>query len=273
MTDRYAVMGHPIGHSKSPQIHSLFAAQTGQDLSYQAIAVEPGRFPQAVTEFRRQGGKGLNITLPFKQEACTLADELSERARLAGAANTLVFRDTGAVFADNTDGAGLIQDLCVNHQVELEDRRLLVCGAGGAVRGILQPLIEQHPAGITIANRTVSRAQELIENFDSTVPLQAAGYDRLQGEKFDLVINATSLSLEDKVPPLPDGLLSDRGCCYDLMYADRQTSFCRWGQQQGAKLSVDGLGMLVEQAAESFLLWRGVRPQTQPVIARLRSGS
>ncbi len=271
MIDRYAVMGHPVSHSKSPKIHRLFAAQTNQRLRYDAIAVEPGHFPQAVTEFRGQGGKGLNITLPFKQEACALADRLSERARIAGAANTLVFNADGTLFADNTDGAGLLQDLRVNNKIQLGGKRLLICGAGGAVRGILQPLIEQQPAAITIANRTVSRARQLADAFSTEIPLQVSDYAGLQGDTFDLVINATSLSLENKVPPLPDGLLAEQAACYDLMYSDHQTSFCRWAESQGATLALDGLGMLVEQAAESFLLWRGVRPQTQEAIALLRN--
>lgn len=278
MSDRYAVMGNPIAHSKSPRIHALFAAQTGQDLVYEAIRVEPGDFAAAVERFRAAGGRGLNITVPFKPEARAYAARCSARAERAGAVNTLVLDDT-AVYGDNTDGPGLVRDLTVNHGCRLAGRRILLVGAGGATRGVLAPLLAERPAELVIANRTAERARALAEHFADVAigcalhggGLRGCGLDELHGRRFDLVINATAAGLSGEVPALPDDLLAEGAWCYDLFYADRPTPFLRWAAERGAVRCIDGLGMLVEQAAESFLIWRGIRPETGPVIAALRS--
>lgn len=269
--DLYAVMGHPIAHSKSPRIHSLFAAQTGQNLEYRAMLVEPGGFAAAAQAFRQAGGKGLNVTVPFKQDAWVFADILSARAERAGAVNTLIF-GAGGVRGDNTDGVGLVRDLTVNHQYALAGRRILLLGAGGAARGVLQPLLLERPAQLVIANRTADKARDLVLRFSDLRPVSGCGFAELAGRSFDLIINATAAGLQDAVPPLPEGVLAADGWCYDLMYGSKPTAFVRWGQEHGAARSVDGLGMLVEQAAESFRLWRGVWPETGPVIAGLRNG-
>ncbi len=269
--DQYAVMGNPIGHSQSPRIHALFAAQTGQSLEYRAILVELEGFTAAVAAFREKGGRGLNITLPFKQEAWVYADVLTARAERAAAVNTLAFRETGEVLGDNTDGVGLIRDLKTNHGVELAGKRILLLGAGGAARGVLQPLLAELPANLAIANRTSTKAVDLALRFGDLGQVSGGGFPELRERRFDLIINATAAGIDDQVPPLPDGVLAEEGECYDLMYGARPTAFVGWGQEHGAALALDGLGMLVEQAAESFLLWRGVRPETQEVIARPRS--
>ncbi|MFQ5488569.1 MAG: shikimate dehydrogenase [Gammaproteobacteria bacterium] len=269
--DRYAVMGNPVAHSKSPQIHAAFARQTGQRMVYEAIQVDEGGFPQAVGNFQASGGKGLNITVPFKREAWELADERSQRAGEAGAVNTLLFRDDGGIYGDNTDGVGLVRDLVHNHGAVLAGGRLLILGAGGAVRGVLGPLLAERPASLVIANRTLYKAEELAAEFTGEVPIAASGFDELAGQCFDLVINGTAASLQGAALPLPDGILASGAWCYDMMYGSELTPFLRWAQQQGAAQCLDGLGMLVEQAAESFLLWRGVRPETAPVIAMLRA--
>jgi shikimate dehydrogenase len=269
--DRYAVLGNPVAHSRSPEIHRLFAEQTGQHLIYTAILVEIGHFFAALREFTRSGGKGLNVTVPFKQDAWEAATVLSPRARRARAVNTLVIREGGTLFGDNTDGSGLIRDLCVNHGVMLRACRLLVIGAGGASRGVLAPLLEQGLAVLTIGNRTALKAIQLAEEFSDLGSVQGCGLADLAGREFDVVINATSAGLAGKVPDLPDGILARGAVCYDMIYGSDATAFVRWGMEHGAALALDGLGMLVEQAAESFHLWRGVRPQTAPVIRQLRS--
>jgi len=271
MTDRYGVMGNPVGHSKSPFIHARFAEQTDQDLEYHAIPVERDHFAAAVERFRCAGGKGLNVTLPFKEEAWSLADIRTPRAELAGAVNTLWFGAAGVRHGDNTDGAGLVRDLERNHGARLRGRRLLLVGAGGAARGVLGPLLGEGPELLVVANRTVERAQRLAAVFAAAGPVRAGAFEALAGERFDVVINATSASLEGRVPAIPDDLLAPGGWCYDMMYADAPTAFVRWGEAHGAGKSVDGLGMLVEQAAESFYVWRGVRPETGPLIAELRA--
>lgn len=269
--DRYAVLGNPIRHSKSPRIHALFAAQTGQSLEYRAILAEPGGFAAAVNEFRANGGKGVNITVPFKQDAWVYADVLSARAERARAVNTLLFKDNGEAYGENTDGLGLARDLGVNHGFELSGKHILLLGAGGAARGVLQPLLAAAPAGLVIANRTPEKALDLALLFSDQGPVSGCGLNALAGRRFDLIINATSAGLNDRTPPLPQGVLAAGGWCYDLLYGDASTAFMRWAQAQGAAQALDGLGMLVEQAAESFLLWRGVRPATAPVIALLRN--
>lgn len=272
MTDLYAVMGFPVAHSKSPRIHAAFARQTGQDLEYRALPVEPGTFPARVQQFFAEGGKGLNITVPFKQEAWALARVRSPQAELAGAVNTLLQDSTGQLHGHNTDGIGLVRDILQNHGGQLAGASILVLGAGGATRGILLPLLQQQPARLCIANRTVSKAEELAQLFRVHGTVAACGFEALHGQRFDWVLNATAASLQGELPPLPAGLVHAQSWCYDLMYGNEPTIFCRWAQQNGAFKALDGLGMLIEQAAEAFWLWRGVRPDTAPVLADLRKG-
>ncbi|MEA3301555.1 MAG: shikimate dehydrogenase [Pseudomonadota bacterium] len=269
---RYAVLGHPVAHSQSPRIHRSFVAQFDLNLEYTAIEVEPEGFPEAVTAFQAAGGLGLNVTVPFKQEAWRLADSLSERARLAGAVNTLRFESGGERFGDNTDGAGLARDLERNLGFRIDGRRILVVGAGGAVRGVLGPLLEAGPASLVIANRTAEKALELADRFAGYGKIAGCGLNGLVGESFDLVINGTAASLAGKVPELPSRLFRPEALAYDMMYGDRPTVFMDWAQEHGAACIADGLGMLVEQAAESFYLWRGLRPNTAPALAALRGG-
>jgi shikimate dehydrogenase len=268
--DIYAVLGNPIAHSKSPRIHALFARQTGQDMVYSAILVERNGLADALDAFQAGGGKGLNITLPFKKEAWELMDERSARAEQARAVNTVSFREDGRRLGDNTDGIGLVRDLRNNLGIVLRGKRLLVLGAGGAVRGVLGPLIEEEPFQITIANRTPWRAVDLAGEYGKIGPVTGCGYDALTDQRFDILVNGTSASLSGEVPPLPDGLIAPGGHCYDMMYDEHLTPFLRWSAARGASMAADGLGMLVEQAAESFFLWRGVRPDTAPVIRALR---
>ncbi|HLS97657.1 MAG: shikimate dehydrogenase [Porticoccaceae bacterium] len=270
MTDRYAVFGNPVAHSRSPDIHARFAAATGQDLVYDRQLVALGGFASAARAFFTAGGKGLNVTLPFKEDAFSFADTLSPRARRAGAVNTLALRGE-AVLGDNTDGAGLVRDIRANLGWELAGRRVLVLGAGGAVRGVLAPLLAEGPARLVIANRTLARAAELATAFADLGPVAGGGFAELDGQTFDLVINGTSASLAGDLPPLPEGLLAPGARCYDMMYGKAPTVFMAWAADRGAVVA-DGLGMLVEQAAEAFLLWRGVRPETAPVVAWLRAG-
>lgn len=268
--DRYAVMGNPIGHSKSPHIHARFAQQTGQSIEYTAILVEPGGFPQAVGNFQATGGKGLNITVPFKHEAWKLADQLTQRARLAGAVNTLKFEADGTILGDNTDGIGLVRDIRDHHGKSLAASTILLLGAGGAARGVLEPILAEQPARLLIANRTADKAISLAQEFQHLGNISGCGFQALQGQQFDLVINATSASLQGELPPLPDDLLKPNAWCYDMMYGAEPTVFMLWASQHGAQKSLDGLGMLVGQAAESFALWRGVRPEVDAVIRLLR---
>lgn len=268
MTDRYAVIGHPIAHSKSPAIHTAFARQTGQDIVYEAILAPLDGFAAAVAAFRAAGGKGMNVTVPFKLEALALADEPSERARLAGAANTLRF-DADGMFADNTDGVGLVRDLAGRLGVVLAGRRVLILGAGGAARGVILPLLEEKPALAAIANRTPEKAAALAARFASFGNLAAGGFDDFAGGAFDVVINATSASLGGAGLALPTGLFAPGALAYDMVYGQGETPFLRAARRLGAARVADGLGMLVEQAAESFFLWRGVRPETAPVLAML----
>ncbi|QKT03679.1 shikimate dehydrogenase [Ectothiorhodospiraceae bacterium 2226] len=270
--DEYAVMGNPVAHSQSPRIHALFAQQTGQRVHYSAIHVDLGGFAQAVGNFAANGGKGLNITVPFKGEAFALADELSERAGEARAVNTFVCRRDGYLIGDNTDGVGLVRDLTQNHAAPLAGKRVLLLGAGGAARGVLGPLLAEGPAELHIANRTADRAEVLAEAFAATGRVRGGGYGGLQGA-YDLIINATSASLGGELPPLPDDALAPGGWCYDMMYGKEPTPFLRWAAAHGAAQALDGVGMLVEQAAESFSIWRKVRPATAPVIAALRAGA
>lgn len=268
--DRYGVMGNPVAHSKSPRIHTLFAKQTGQHLSYETILVNVGEFPQAVEAFRRAGGRGLNVTVPFKPDAWAYAQERTARAERAGAVNTLLLRDDGTVLGENTDGVGLVRDLTVNHRVPIAARRVLVLGAGGAVRGVLEPLLFERPEHLVIANRTASKAELLSADFADMGRVTGCGLEAIPGERFDLIVNGTAAGLAGEMPEIPDDILAPGGTCYDMVYADQPTAFVRWAGHHGAEVALDGLGMLVEQAAESFALWRGVRPDTTPVIAALR---
>ncbi|MGE5028174.1 MAG: shikimate dehydrogenase [Betaproteobacteria bacterium] len=271
MTDRYAVVGNPISHSKSPLIHAEFARQTGQDMAYTAILAPLDGFAETLRTFRAEGGRGLNVTVPFKLEAWKLANRLTDRARLAEAVNTLKFEPDGTVLGDNTDGTGLMRDIRNNLGVAIEGRRVLLMGAGGAARGVLLPLLLQKPAQLAIANRTPQKAVELERQFAAYGPCEGGDYARLAGRRFDIVINATSSSLSDTLPPLPDGVFAPGALAYDMMYGKGLTPFLQFAKDSGAEHLADGLGMLVEQAAESFFLWRGVMPQTQDVIALLKS--
>lgn len=271
LADRYAVFGHPIKHSKSPRIHQLFAEQTGQLLSYQAQEVPAEQFTDAVARFFADGGKGLNCTVPLKELAWQYAGQKTPRAEFAKAVNTLAMQPDGGLLGDNTDGCGLVRDLTGNHGITLAGSRILILGAGGATRGIIAPLLEQSPDSLAIANRTVEKAVNLANEFRPLSPIAAYGFEQLAGQQFDLILNATSASLSGQIPPLPENLLAANGVCYDLAYSNQATAFVRWGQGQNAKKSVDGLGMLVEQAAEAFYLWRGVRPKTAAVIDLLNS--
>lgn len=265
MTDRYAVIGHPIAHSRSPQIHAAFARQTQQELHYERLLAPLEDFAGTLRAFRASGAKGANITLPFKEEAFALADERSERAQAAGAANTLSFED-GCVHADNTDGEGLVRDIVRNQAFSLAGRRILLMGAGGAARGVIAPLLSQQPQNLTIANRNMSKAQALAQQFF----IQTAPYAALVDRVFDVIINATSASLSNELPPLPPAVLAGT-LAYDMMYGRGETPFLVFARENGAAHCVDGLGMLVEQAAESFFIWRGVRPETAAVLAELRA--
>ncbi len=267
--DDYAVMGNPISHSKSPSIHTLFAEQTQQSVLYTAIHVDLGGFKQAVGNFVATGGKGLNITVPFKQEAWELVSERSERAERAGAVNTIKI-ENDRLFGDNTDGVGLVNDLTINHGIELKNKNILLMGAGGAARGVLVPLLKQNPSSLFIVNRTPDRAKDLALDFSNAGEVQGGGYDAIAELKFDVVINATAASLQGELPPLPDTLLNDNASCYDMMYSAKPTPFMVWATEHNAEKVLDGLGMLVEQAAESFYIWRDVKPETKPVIDQLR---
>jgi shikimate dehydrogenase len=266
--DRYAVIGNPIGHSKSPQVHALFAQQTRQVMIYERLLAPLDNFTGAVQDFVAQGGRGANVTVPFKLEAFALAQELTPRAQSAGAVNTLSF-SAGRIKGDNTDGIGLVRDIMINAAVPLKGRSVLLLGAGGAARGVILPLIEANIASLVIANRTQDRAQELAQHFSaSTVPVSASTFGQLD-RTFDVIINATSASLSSDLPPVPDAVFGPETLAYDMMYSAQPTRFMQHAAQRGAHVR-DGLGMLVEQAAESFQIWRGVRPETASVDQWLR---
>jgi shikimate dehydrogenase len=269
---RYAVIGNPIAHSKSPEIHAWFAQQTGQQISYERLLAPLEGFDATVRAFIAAGGCGANVTVPFKLEAHALAGQLSDRARAAGAVNTLTFTD-GRILGDNTDGAGLVTDILVNAGVTIRAKRLLLLGAGGAARGVLLPLLGEQPAALVIANRTAGRAHALVDAFHDGAQgcdLRACGYGELPAQgQFDLVINATSASLDAALPPIDAACFATQAFAYDMMYGREPTIFLRFAAQCGAQVR-DGLGMLIEQAAESFRLWRGVQPPTAALFQILR---
>jgi shikimate dehydrogenase len=269
MTDRYGVIGHPIAHSKSPVIHRLFASQTGQDISYEAFDIPPEELDAQLRGLIAAGIRGLNVTVPHKQAVARLCTRLSPRARLAGAVNTLVVGPDGTIDGENTDGTGLVTDLRANLRARLAGTSILILGAGGATRGIVPALFEAGPREIVIANRTLDRAVQLAREFRALGAIAACGFTELAGSTYDLVINATSAGLQGEVPPFPPSIAGPGTLCYDLSYAMHDTPFVAWAKATGAGRVAQGWGMLVEQAAESFRLWRGVRPDTRPVIAKL----
>lgn len=272
MTDRYAVIGNPIAHSKSPLIHAAFAAQTGQDIHYERVLAPLDAFAAKVADMHAGGFRGANVTVPFKLEAFNLASRLTERASDAGAVNTLIF--SGAdIIGDNTDGVGLVRDVQNNLEVPIAGKRVLLIGAGGAAEGVLHPVLEQQPSLLVIANRTLDKALSMVKKVEEQgdfrfVSVNAYAFEDLQGQAFDIVINATSAGLSDSRLPLPEDIFAPGALAYDMMYG-RDTPFMQFARAHGARVA-DGLGMLVEQAAESFFLWRGVRPETAPVIASFR---
>ena len=275
MTDRYAVIGNPVAHSKSPFIHAEFARQTGQDLVYERILAPLDGFEAAVNDFRAEGGKGLNVTVPFKLEAFQIADERGVRAEEAQAVNTLKF-EGATIYGDNTDGIGLARDIQANLGYHLVGRDILLMGAGGAAQGALGRLLDAGPARVVIANRTVDKAERLAQRFRAARALaadalSASSYGALAGRQFHIIVNSTSASLDDTVPDLPDGLFARDSLAYDMMYGKGITPFLEMALAQGAGRCADGLGMLVEQAAESFFIWRGVRPRTGQVIGALKA--
>ena len=272
MTDQYAVIGNPIEHSKSPLIHAAFARQTGQDISYGRILGDLEEFEGDVRDWFAQGGKGLNVTVPFKERAFQLADESTERAECAQAVNTLILLEDGRVRGDNTDGVGLVRDLGCNHRFNFRDARILLLGSGGASRGVVRPLLEESPGALVIANRTASKAEDLAAELVGLGQVSGCGLDGLAGRRFDLIINGTAAGLTAEVPAIPDDCLAKGGWTSDMMYGTEPTAFVRWGQAHGAAKALDGLGMLVEQAAEAFYLWRGVRPDSEAVIDAIRKG-
>jgi shikimate dehydrogenase len=268
--DKYAVIGYPVAHSWSPFIHGLFAKQTGHSLTYSRLEVPPEALNDRVVEFFANDGKGMNVTLPHKQAACLIARERTPRAEMAGAVNTLALTSDG-VLGDNTDGAGLIADLTRNLAFDIKGTRVLVLGAGGAARGVLGPLLEADPEYLEIANRNEERAVDLAREFSTLGTVHGCGFDAIAESTFDLVLNATSASLQDVIPPIPPSVIGPATLCYDMAYGKGDTAFTRWARSAGAGRAETGWGMLVEQAAESFLLWRGVKPETGLVIAAVTS--
>jgi shikimate dehydrogenase len=269
MTDHYAVFGNPIAHSKSPLIHAAFARQAGQDLDYKAILAPVDGFAASLREFIAAGGRGANVTVPFKEDAFRLATCLSPRAALAGAVNTLVISGDD-VLGDNTDGVGLLRDITINLACPIAGRRILLLGAGGAARGAIGPLLEARPQALVVANRTEIKAQALADVFGHLGLISGVGFEQLAGRSFDLVIDATSASLGGDMPPLPEGIFAPDSLAYSMMYGKGETAFQCFARSQGAARIAEGLGMLVEQAAEAFHLWRGVRPDVAPVMDLLR---
>ncbi|GAB6071459.1 shikimate dehydrogenase [Thiomicrorhabdus hydrogeniphila] len=273
MTDKYAVVGNPIAHSKSPIIHRLFAEQTQQDLVYEAILIdsEETTFEWTMADLKNRGYKGINITVPFKLDAFEYADELTERAKTAHAVNTFDFTSEGKTLGDNTDGIGLVNDIEINGKCAFKDKRVLILGAGGAVQGILEPLLAKLPGLVHIANRTEKRAQVLGDRFEASTPITASGWEDIPAQPFDIIINGTSASLEGKLPPITTDVVGENSLVYDMMYGAKPTVFMDWAKQaQPTCQTMDGLGMLVGQAAEAFYIWRGVKPETASIIQYVR---
>ena len=268
--DCYAVVGNPVAHSLSPRIHARFAAQTAQKISYEAIQIPPGSFATDIRNLQHKGYSGVNVTVPFKLEAWEFCEHLSERAQNAGAVNTMSFLADGRVTGDNTDGIGLTRDLVDNLGVVIEQKKVLLLGAGGAVRGILGPILALSPSRLTIANRTLHKAVALVQDFKKFGEIHAITYETLGSTSYDLIINGTAAGLSNQVPPIPDGALAENSVCYDLMYnISTTTAFVDWASARGVKQAFDGRGMLVEQAAEAFHVWRGIQPRTVEVIRTL----
>ncbi len=270
--NRYAVVGNPVSHSLSPRIHQTFARQTDISLSYEAIELPEDNFEISIQGLQQQGYKGLNVTVPFKQKAWQLCDRRSPRAEDSGAVNTIIFLKDGNIAGDNTDGVGLTRDLVKNNRALIKRRRVLVLGAGGAVRGVIPSLLTLSPDNLTVANRTLEKAEQLARDFNAMGDINACAYEDLGREKFDLIINGTSAGLSHEIPPVPEEVLGINSICYDMMYSTGgPTAFVEWAQNLGASRAFDGLGMLVEQAAESFFIWHGIRVDSAEVIAELRS--
>ncbi len=268
--DRYAVFGNPIQHSRSPWIHTCFAKQTGQSLTYVAQLVEPQAFEKDVRLFFDEGGCGLNVTVPFKERAFLLAEHLIGTAATTGAVNTLFLGNDGRLCGANTDGVGLVRDLTVNLGISLAGKSLLVLGAGGAVRGVLPTLLAENPLSVCIANRTLERAQSIVASYPGAAGLQAVHDTTIPEKAFDVILNGSAAGLHGSMPAISSGLVGPYTVCYDMVYGKGDTVFQRWAKAAGAAMAVDGVGMLVEQAADAFALWRNVRPDTAPVIAKLR---
>lgn len=268
--DRYAVIGHPIAHSKSPVIHQLFAKQTGEQITYDALDVPPEKLQSSIQQFSKEGGKGLNVTVPHKRETANIVDVLTDRARMAGAVNTITVQASGELEGDNTDGVGLVSDLSKNLKFKLKGSRILILGAGGATRGIVPPLLEARPEELFVANRSLDKARALADYFQPLGNTSACHFENLDGQTFDLIINATSAGLNGEVPPFPASIIGPDSVCYDLSYSMHDTPFVKWARDNGCREAHQGWGMLVEQAAESFNIWRGVRPDTDQVLSRLR---
>lgn len=271
--DPYGVVGHPVGHSLSPFIHAMFARETGQAMSYRPYDVSAGELAGFIAGFFDRGGRGLNITVPHKINAVDAANELTTRATHAAAVNTLALRDDGTILGDNTDGVGLVRDLCDNLGLVVTNRRILVIGAGGATRGVLAPLLGLSPTIVVIANRTPERAASLAAAFTDLGVTQGVGFEDIGPQPFDLIINATSASLSGEMPPVPAAAIGRATVCYDLAYGRAATAFVDWAHAHGCTQALQGWGMLVEQAAEAFRLWRGVRPATTTVLAALKERS
>jgi len=270
MSDLYGVVGHPVAHSWSPFIHGLFARETGQAMSYRLYDFTPDEFEARVREFFAQGGRGLNITVPHKIAAVDIASELTTRAAHSGAVNTLAMQKDGTILGDNTDGAGLVRDLCDNLGLVIIRRRILIVGAGGAARGVIAPLLALEPSQVVIANRTAERAQKLAGAFAKLGPVQGVGLRYITGDAFDLIINATSASLSGDLPPMSNAIVGPETVCYDMAYGKNETPFVQWSLKRGCARAVQGWGMLVEQAAESFRVWRGLKPSTATVLTALK---
>ncbi|PJE78924.1 Shikimate dehydrogenase (NADP(+)) [invertebrate metagenome] len=270
LIDRYAVAGNPVSHSLSPQIHTLFAQETRQPIQYTTLQIPAENFKEAVLQFFTNGGKGLSVTVPFKKEAWLIADIRTPRAQKAGAANTLWMADNQLI-ADNTDGVGLIRDITLNHQISLKNKAVLIIGAGGAAQGVLQPLLDEKPKQLIIANRTASKADKLVNLFHTKNNLSSCSLQEVNGD-FDMVINATSASLQGQTPDIPATAINSNTICYDMMYdLKKDTAFNQWAKQQHAKTTLDGLGMLIEQAAEQFFLWRNIQPKSAAVFTALKN--